>query len=155
MRTWFAAASGLALAILAHAAAADEAPHSRASCPEGSTSTGGAGNALVCAPTNCTQDSDCVPGRVCRDRPLCVETRMPPGASAYKTAVGTCESGAKCTYPAECEEASKRCVRAGLAERYRSSCGCHAPGEGGDGAAVLAFGLALAAVWARRRRARA
>jgi hypothetical protein len=133
-------------------ASADEPLHSRASCPEGSVLSAPPDGREVCAPQNCNDDADCGPGRVCRDRPLCVEAKMGGGA---KSAVGTCESGGKCTYPAECEEASKRCVRAGLVERYRTSCGCAVPGMGQGGGLAWLAALGAAAVFANRRARRA
>ena len=140
----------MVLALLPCVAGAEETPHSRASCPEGAVLSGETGGVQVCAPQNCAADDDCGPGRVCRDRPLCVSTPM---GSTTKDAVGTCESGGKCTYPAECEEASKRCVRAGLAERYRASCGCDVPGMGGGGAFAL-VGVLIGGVLVAARRAR-
>ncbi len=136
-------------------ASAQEAPHTRASCPEGSVLGGPPDGMQVCVPQNCTDDADCGPGRVCRDRPLCIEMKG-PGLGATKSAVGICESGGKCTHPAECEEASKRCVRAGFVERYRTSCGCAVPGlgEGGGLASLAAMGAVVVLAHRRVRRAR-
>ena len=131
---------------------AQEGLHTRASCPEGSALSAPPDGIEVCAPQNCSDDADCGPGRLCRDRPLCIESKG-RGVGTTKSAVGTCESGGKCAYPAECEEASKRCVRAGLVERYRTSCGCAVPGLG-DGGGLAFFAAAAAAVLFAFRRGR-
>ena len=135
-------------------ALAQEGLHTRASCPEGSALSAPPDGVEVCAPQNCSNDADCGPGRLCRDRPLCIES-MGRGVGTTKSAVGTCESGGKCAYPAECEEASKRCVRAGLVERYRTSCGCALPGLGDGGGLASLAAVAAAALFAFRRARRA
>jgi hypothetical protein len=150
--------AAIALALVAWAgatsASANEGPHTRASCPEGSVLSAPPDGVEVCAPQDCADDADCGPGRMCKDRPLCVESRG-PGLGTTKSAVGTCESGGSCTYPAQCDEASKRCVRAGLVERYRTSCGCAVPGLGEGGGLASTAAIALAALLGARRGRRA
>lgn len=139
-----------AVALLAWSPSAHpEGPHTRASCPEGAALTGPADGPQFCVPQDCEGDEACGPGRVCRDQPLCIE--RVGGVTGPKNAVGKCGAEGTCPAPQACEQASKRCVRSGLVERYRSSCGCGVPGTGAGGAGAVGVALGLAALLASRR----
>jgi hypothetical protein len=77
----------------------------------------------------------------CIDVALCIEK----GTRTVVT--GTCSAAAPtCPQPAQCSTSSKRCVKGGLARRYRAACGCDLAADDGGGlwalggAALFAFG---------------
>jgi hypothetical protein len=105
-------ALGLLMSLTAFA---DKVPPAPEDCPPGSTGdTGHEGP--HCIPLDCTADSDCKDGKVCQERPLCIEKKMlTPGRSRtpfeYVFVYATCEAGEKCSGAATCTT-GKRCVAA-------------------------------------------
>jgi MYXO-CTERM domain-containing protein len=170
---------------LSPGARADAVPGPPTNCPPGAVGDT-SHNGPWCRPTTCASDDDCVKNasywekgitRVCREQPLCVETREEKSKSGWTWgkpitrdfALGACGSGASCVAPARCETA-KRCVVAesdspgpvGLPSPAgspgsagpaggKSMCGVTGPAPGED---LLPLGalLGLAAVAWRRRR---
>jgi hypothetical protein len=81
-----------------------------------------------------------------------LKSRGLPQTENYTAAVGTCDTGGSCPYPGQCDESSKRCVRAGLVARLGNSCGCAVPGiDEGERWVILAAIGAIFAGYARRR----
>ena len=117
---------GLATLFAASSVHADAVMSPPADCPPGAVGAT-SHNGPWCRPTTCTSDADCVgvdrrfdgqaPARVCREQPLCIETRSEPSHSGWSHgkpferifAHGVCPAGTTCTAPASCETA-KRCV---------------------------------------------
>jgi hypothetical protein len=93
---------------------ADRVPPAPDDCPQGSTGdTGHEGP--HCIPLDCTTDTDCKGGKVCKEQPLCMEEQMlSPGDSPEKRkyifVYSTCEAGAKCSNNVATCTAGKRCV---------------------------------------------
>jgi len=117
---------GLASASAASPAHADVVMGPPRDCPPGAVGDT-SHNGPWCRPTTCTSDAECVgvgarfdqqaPARVCREQPLCIETRSERSQSGWShgkpfertLAHGVCAAGSTCTAPASCETV-KRCV---------------------------------------------
>lgn len=151
----------------ARAARADAVAGPPASCPPGSRGET-SHNGPWCDPTTCKTDADCGKStsawekNVCRDLPLCVETRTEPSQSGWtwgtpitrRIAVGPCDTNNLCAAPAVCES-EKRCVKTRTL-LPTGKCAASAPGDlpGGaapSGAALLLLAAATAAVRRARR----
>jgi hypothetical protein len=142
----------VALAVLAPTSAGAQSsvlPHR--DCPEGSRSVSGpSAEWEVCEPVDCSDDSSCSGGTLCREAPLCVNAAI---GGVHKDALGPCTQAGSCTYPASCES-GKRCVKVSVLKQGLASCGCHAAGtsEHHEGAVSIGLALALAAAVRRGRR---
>src|SRR5262245_44352945 len=109
---WVAITVALGALSLSPGAAADAVMPPPDNCPPGSVGEA-SHNGPWCRPTTCTTDADCdklrtyeqpaVP-RVCREQPLCIESRTEPNRSGWRSrepitrqlALSTCSSGASC-----------------------------------------------------------
>lgn len=166
--------ASLALLTLEPVVFADVVSPQPETCPEGgqpATCHGGP----HCRPIGCTTDSDCMDGRVCQDRSLCVGVvncagNIPPDADPamynVQTVVSTCSPDAPCTGSDTCTTL-KVCVPmvssgAGSSSSTgtpsddpgtESSCSCRLGGTTGRiGALALSFGTLVSLAFRRRKK---
>lgn len=168
---WAAASAALLLLLAlvlapARAARADAVSGPPSSCPPGARGAT-SHNGPWCEPTTCKTDADCGKStsswekNVCREQPLCVETRSEPSQSGWtwgapitrRIAHGVCDENNLCTPPSVCE-IEKRCVTTRTL-LPTGKCAVASPGAPSGAPLPPAAALALLAAAAlTRRRAR-